>query len=112
MTLLVPVLNKPGLPNPTRRTGTNQDSHSIIPDDSVLSVSCTALARWREHWVALNNQVPVDKWASMGMYKNGYNFWLVSHLLVTKKKSLDVIMHMEVNCEDKLEKLKVLLNDL
>lgn len=111
MTLLVPVLHRPGLPNSLQRFGHNRTNCSIIPDDSVLSVSCTALSRWREHWLALNSQVPFDKWASMGMYKNGYNFWLVSHLLITKKKSLDVIMQMEVNCEDKLEKLKVLLND-
>jgi hypothetical protein len=47
----------------------------------------------------------------MGFYKNGYNFWLVSQLLITKKKSVDVVMQMEVKCEDKLEKLKVLLQD-
>jgi hypothetical protein len=47
----------------------------------------------------------------MGFFKNGYNFWLVSHLLTTKKESVDVVMKMEVRCEDKLEKLKVLLKD-
>lgn len=47
----------------------------------------------------------------MGFYKNGYNFWLVSQLLITKKASVDVVMQMEVKCEDKLEKLNVLLMD-
>lgn len=47
----------------------------------------------------------------MGFYKNGYNFWLVSHLLITKKESVDVVMRMEVNCEDKLKRLNVLLQD-
>lgn len=47
----------------------------------------------------------------MGFYKNGYNFWLVAQLLITKKDSLDVTMRMEVKCEDKLDKLKVLLQD-
>ena len=47
----------------------------------------------------------------MGFYKNGYNFWLVSQLLITKKESVDVVMRMEVKCKDKLEKLKVLLMD-
>lgn len=47
----------------------------------------------------------------MGFYKNGYNFWLVSQLLITKKESVNVVMRMEVKCEDKLEKLKVLLMD-
>lgn len=55
--------------------------------------------------------MPIDEWASMGFYKNGYNFWLVSYLLITKKESVDVVMQMEVNCEDKLERLKVLLMD-
>lgn len=47
----------------------------------------------------------------MGFYKNGYNFWLVSQLLIAKKESVDVVMRMEVKCEDKLEKLNVLLMD-
>jgi hypothetical protein len=47
----------------------------------------------------------------MGFYKNGYNFWLVSQLLITNKDAVDVILQMEVHCEDKLEKLKVLLKD-
>jgi hypothetical protein len=32
-------------------------------------------------------------------------------MLITKKDAVDVVMQMEVNCEDKLEKLKVLLRD-
>ena len=48
---------------------------------------------------------------TMGFYKNGYKFWLVSQLLVTKKESVDVVMQTGVKCEDKLEKLKVLLMD-
>ncbi|KAJ5895898.1 uncharacterized protein N7473_005297 [Penicillium subrubescens] len=84
---------------------------SMIPEDSILSSIRTALNRWRDYWVALRNQVSNDEWASMGFYKNGYNFWLVSQLLITKKDAVDVIMQMEVHCEDKLEKLKVLLQD-
>ena len=59
----------------------------------------------------LRTQVPNHEWASMGFFKNGYDFWLVAQLLITKKESVDVIMRMEVKCEDKLEKLKVLLQD-
>ncbi|KAJ5166261.1 uncharacterized protein N7482_005042 [Penicillium canariense] len=84
---------------------------SMIPEDSILGSIRTALNRWRDYWVALSNKVPSDEWASMGFYKNGYNFWLVSQLLITKKDAVDVIMQMEVHCEDKLEKLKVLLQD-
>lgn len=101
MTLLIPILRKYQTAN----------SPSTIPDDSILAAIRTALSRWRDHWVALHNQLPGDQWASMGFYKNGYNFWLVSQLLITKKESVDVVMRMEVKCEDKLEKLKVLLMD-
>ncbi|KAJ5595438.1 uncharacterized protein N7459_001646 [Penicillium hispanicum] len=84
---------------------------STIPEDSILGSIRTALTRWRDHWVTLRSQVSPDEWASMGFYRTGYNFWLVSQLLITKKDAVDVIMRMEVNCEDKLEKLKVLLAD-
>lgn len=84
---------------------------SQIPEDSLLSSIRTALTRWRDLWFARRDQVSNDEWASMGFYKNGYNFWLVSQLLITKKDAVDVIMQMEVNCEDKLEKFKVLLQD-
>ena len=84
---------------------------SMIPEDSILGSIRTALNRWRDYWIALSRQIPKDEWASMGFYKNGYNFWLVSQLLITKKDAVDVIMQMEVHCEDKLEKLKVLLQD-
>ncbi|KAJ5092481.1 transcriptional regulator family: Fungal Specific TF [Penicillium alfredii] len=84
---------------------------SLIPEDSILGAIRAALGRWRDHWEALRNQVPSDQWASMGFYKNGYNFWLVSQLLITKKDAVDVVMRMEVHCEDKLGKLRVLLLD-
>ncbi|KAL1886791.1 hypothetical protein Plec18167_000726 [Paecilomyces lecythidis] len=84
---------------------------SALPDDSILGAIRTALARWRSLWLALNSKVPSHEWAAMGFYKNGYNFWLVAQLLITKKDSVDVTMRMEVKCEDKLEKLKVLLQD-
>lgn len=84
---------------------------SLVPEDSILAAIRTALARWRDHWMALRGQLSGDELASMGFYKNGYSFWLVSQLLITKKDAVDVVMKMEVNCEDKLEKLKVLLLD-
>ncbi|KAI9372300.1 hypothetical protein BJX61DRAFT_534091 [Aspergillus egyptiacus] len=80
-------------------------------EDSTLIPIRMALARWRDHWLALRNTVSDHEWASMGFYKNGYNFWLVSQLLITKKESVDLVMKMEVRCEDKLEQLKVLLRD-
>jgi hypothetical protein len=86
-------------------------SYHITPEDSILTDIRTALARWRSLWMALRSRTPSHEWASMGFFKNGYNFWLVAQLLITKKHSVDVTMQMEVKCEDKLEKLKVLLQD-
>lgn len=113
MTLLAPLVRKTQLPNSKTPHGpsTPTKSPGAIPEDSTLAAIRTALSRWRDHWVALRNTVSSHEWASMGFYKNGYNFWLVSQLLITKKKSVDVVMQMEVKCEDKLEKLKVLLQD-
>jgi hypothetical protein len=82
-----------------------------IPEDRILVSVKNGLSRWRDYWFALRNRVSNDEWASMGFYKNSYNFWLVSQLLITKKDAVDVVMRMEVHCEDKLEKLKVLLDD-
>lgn len=83
----------------------------MIPEDSLLTSIRTALTRWRDYWLAVRNQVSPDEWSTMGFYKNGYNFWLVSQLLITNKDAVDVIMQMEVHCEDKLKKLRVLLED-
>ncbi|QQK44441.1 Fungal transcriptional regulatory protein, N-terminal [Penicillium digitatum] len=84
---------------------------TTVPKDSILVAIRTALSRWREYWIVLRSGVTSDEWASMGFYKNGYSFWLVSQLLITRKDAVDVVMQMEVHCEDKLEKLKVLLLD-
>lgn len=89
----------------------SSDGKTNLPEDNLLTSILTALGRWRDHWVALRNQVSSDEWSAMGFYKNGYNFWLVSQLLITKKDAVDVIMQMEVNCEDKLQRLAVLLKD-
>jgi hypothetical protein len=82
-----------------------------MPEDSILAASRSALARWRTIWVHIRTQVSPEKWAATGFYKNSYNYWLVAHLLVTKMQGLNVTMNMEVKCEDKLEQLKVLLQD-
>lgn len=113
MTLLAPLVRKTQIPRTKRSssTSTSKSNHTAIPEDSTLIGIRTALSRWRDHWFTLRNTVSSHEWASMGFYKNGYNFWLVSQLLITKKESVDVVMQMEVKCEDKLEKLKVLLRD-
>jgi hypothetical protein len=47
----------------------------------------------------------------LGFYRNGYNYWLVTQLLINNKGSVDVMMGMEVGCEDTLKQLKALLRD-
>ncbi|KAL2798489.1 hypothetical protein BJX66DRAFT_47757 [Aspergillus keveii] len=111
MTCLAPLLRNP-IPKPfPTSTGLGKRRQSVNQEDSTLIPIRMALTRWRDHWLTLRNTVSQHEWASMGFYKNGYNFWLVSQLLITKKESVDVVMKMEVRCEDKLEKLKVLLKD-
>ncbi|KAH8705616.1 putative C2H2 finger domain protein [Talaromyces proteolyticus] len=86
-------------------------SKGQVPDDPIVGHIRSALSRWRLLWMTLRTQIPAHEWASMGFFKNAYSFWLVAQLLITKKHSVDVIMQMEVKCEDKLDKLKVLLQD-
>lgn len=113
MALLAPFFRREQALQATQpsKTGPKKNHKPAIPGDSILTSIRTALSRWRDQWVTLRNQVPTDEWASMGFYKNGYNFWLISHMLITKKESVDVVMQMEVKCEDKLEKLKVLMDE-
>ncbi|CRG88903.1 Regulatory protein ADR1 [Talaromyces islandicus] len=116
MTVLAPIIRlrqfreKSGSLTPSN--GSRSASRkTIIPEDPILGHIRTALARWRTVWINLREQIPAHEWASMGFFKNGYNFYLVAQLLTTQKQSVDVIMQMEVKCEDKLGKLKVLLQD-
>jgi len=95
----------------TQSTSDGPQAAGSIPEDGILAAVKTALSRWRDYWFALRSRVSNEEWDSMGFYKNGYNFWLVSQLLITKNDAVDVVMQMEVHCEDKLEKLKVLLDD-
>jgi len=69
----------------------------------------SALTCWQDHWTALRKEEPKSKWDTPGLFKNSYNFWLVAHLLFSKKDSVDVIAFMEPKCEDKLERLKILV---
>lgn len=91
--------------------GKNNPGTNLNSQDSVLGKICKALSSWRDQWMALRSQISHGEWASLGFYKNGYNFWLVSRLLVTQKDAVDVILRLEVNCNDKLQELNVLLLD-
>ncbi|KAL3426633.1 transcription factor [Phlyctema vagabunda] len=70
----------------------------------------TALLRWRTLWTATRSRIPIHEWSSLGFYKNAYNYWLVTQLLINNKQSVDILMGTDVNCEDALARLRGLLN--
>jgi hypothetical protein len=112
MTLLATFMRKPRASHTQKMPNSRANNHhTAIPEDSTLASIRIALSRWHDHWVMLHNETSSNEWASMGFYKNGYHFWLVSQLLITRKESVDLVMGMEVNCEDKLAQLRVLLQD-
>ncbi|PWY83419.1 hypothetical protein BO70DRAFT_361536 [Aspergillus heteromorphus CBS 117.55] len=111
MTLLAPITSVNPAFRPKRFFNSAENSESDIPNDMMMEAIKVALSRWLSHWTTLRNSIPRSEWTSMGFFKNGYNFWLVSQLLITKKHGLDVIMQTEVKCEDKVKKLKILLED-
>ncbi|KAJ9631640.1 hypothetical protein H2203_000039 [Taxawa tesnikishii (nom. ined.)] len=74
---------------------------SQTEDPTIMAIK-GALARWRSLWMALRSRVPSQEWAAKGFHQMAHNFWL---------DSVDVAMRMEAKCEDKLAKLKVLLQD-
>ncbi|CAG8098647.1 unnamed protein product [Penicillium olsonii] len=111
MPILGPVIRMSQVKQPIKpASDTLQEAYSI-PNDPTLAPVKTALSRWRDHWFVLRNRVPSEEWAALGFYKNAYHFWLVSQLLITNGNVVDVVMQMEVPCEDKLDQLKVLLDD-
>jgi hypothetical protein len=61
--------------------------------------------------MSIRANIPSHAWATLGFFRNGYNFWLVTQLLVNNRGSVEVMLKMEVNCEDTLEVLKGLLKE-
>lgn len=86
-----------------------RNAHSIERDPTITAVK-RALATWRKLFGELRANTSDQEWATMAFWKNGYNYWLITQLLISKKDKLDVVMKMEVS-EDKLERLKLLLQD-
>jgi hypothetical protein len=108
---LSPFVHQPHYDRNAQARKSNGAGISINPRDSVLDAIRKALSRWQDDWVTLHSKVSHDEWNSLGFYKNGYSFWLVSQLLITQNHAVDVVMQMSVKCDDKLEELSVLLLD-
>ena len=107
------------LPQSTSQSSPNQSGTST-PGGPSTSLSCTdsnltlikaALSRWRSLWTAIRSNMPNHAWAGLGFFRNGYNYWLVTQLLINNKGSVDLMMGMEVGCEDTLKQLKGLLRE-
>ncbi|KAJ6107370.1 C2H2 finger domain protein [Penicillium sp. IBT 18751x] len=78
--------------------------------ESLTNRLTRALSRWREQWLELCKKVPGNEWSNIGLSKTGYNFYLVSQLLLNKG-NIGGLCKLEGNCEDRLEQLKMLLRD-
>ncbi|PGH04186.1 hypothetical protein AJ79_07164 [Helicocarpus griseus UAMH5409] len=81
------------------------------PESTTVTRIKIALEHWRSLWISLRTEIPQYEWEKVGFFKGAYNFWLVSQLLISKNAGVDILMRMEVNCDDKLSQLKVLLPD-
>ncbi|ODH44949.1 hypothetical protein ACO22_00572 [Paracoccidioides brasiliensis] len=96
MNLLMPLLGK---------------RNSNQPECGTVTRIKLALEHWRSLWISLRAELPNCEWERVGFFKGAYNFWLVSQLLISKDAAVDILMRMDVNCEDKLSQLKALLPD-
>lgn len=97
----------PDSTGPSTQNGRAQDA--VL--DSNVAVIRIALARWRALWIAIRTSTPEHVWTTLGFFRNGYNYWLVTQLLVNNKASVDVLVGMDVNCDDTLQQLQSLLKD-
>ncbi|RFU27055.1 hypothetical protein B7463_g9284, partial [Scytalidium lignicola] len=80
--------------------------------DSNFRLIKLGLSHWRSLWIQIRNTISNEAWAKIGFYRNGYNYWLITQLLVDNKGSLDLLTGMEVGCDDALRQIKALLKDL
>ncbi|KAI9050618.1 hypothetical protein LZ554_005777 [Drepanopeziza brunnea f. sp. 'monogermtubi'] len=84
------------------------DPDTSTPASGITAIK-TALSSWRLLWVAIRANIPNNSWASLGFFRNGYNYWLVTQLIISHKGSADILMKMEVGCEDTLKQLRLLV---
>lgn len=96
MTLLTPLLRV-------------RKSREIDEDTSIKAIK-GALNMWYTIWINLRSTITDQEYAAMGFWKNGYNYWLIAQLLMSKKDKVDSVMRMDFG-EDKLKKLRLLLQD-
>ncbi|CZT08061.1 uncharacterized protein RAG0_13283 [Rhynchosporium agropyri] len=86
-------------------------SPNTSPPTSNISLIKIALSHWRSLWITIRSSIPSTAWARLGFFRNGYHYWLITQLIISNKRSVDVLLGMEVGCEDTLQQLKQLLKD-
>ncbi|CZT53013.1 uncharacterized protein RSE6_14444 [Rhynchosporium secalis] len=86
-------------------------SPNTSPPTSNISLIKIALSHWRSLWITIRSSIPSTAWARLGFFRNGYHYWLITQLIISNKRSADVLLGMEVGCEDTLQQLKQLLKD-
>lgn len=97
-------------PSPTN-TNPNSTSASDQPPDPNITMIRGALSRWRSLWINIRSSISSTSWDKIGFFRNGFNYWLVIHLLISNKGSGDILLGMEVGCEDALKQLRGLLRE-
>lgn len=50
----------------------------------------------------IKEQHTPEEWTKVGLFKNGYNYWLITQMIVNHKGGAEVLMNMEVPCDDTL----------
>ncbi|RDL41769.1 uncharacterized protein BP5553_01748 [Venustampulla echinocandica] len=91
-----------GSTGPRTQNPLSKSSHAHIQE---------ALSQWWSIWVSVRSNIPNSTWSMLGFFRNGINYWLVTQLLISHMGSVDVMMGIEVGCEDMLKHLKELLRD-
>lgn len=78
--------------------------------DSNISIIKAALARWHSIWISIRMNICPDVIADQGLYKNALNYWMITQLIVMNPSSADILMRMEIGCEDGLSQLRGFAN--
>ena len=74
------------------------------------SIFTNILNRWLFLWSAIYQKSSAESLSAVGMYKNGFQFLLVTRLLVDKQKAVEAMQNMGVKCEDALARWKDILH--
>ncbi|RKF57008.1 C2H2 finger domain protein [Golovinomyces cichoracearum] len=79
--------------------------------DSNISIMKAALARWHSIWINISVNVRPDGAADQSLlHKNALNYLMITQLILMNPSSAEILMHMEVGCDDALSQLRGFAN--